>query len=94
MSEAPDFIEPPRLVDMTPEQASDFLEGIRMRRLVAVHYYQEVQAERARNQRAELDRKFGVLETRLQSCITKIDEQLEKAEGYFGKLAHLKLESM
>jgi hypothetical protein len=53
-----------------------------------------VQAERAKNQRAELDRKFGVLETRLQSCINKIDEQLEKAEGYFGKLAHLKLESM
>jgi hypothetical protein len=48
MSEAPDFINPPRLVDMTPQEATDFLEGIRMRRLVAVHYYQEVQAERAR----------------------------------------------
>lgn len=90
----PDFVEPIRLVDLSEEQQTDFLEGIRARRLVAVHYYEEVQRERAANKRAVLDNKFATLEKRLISCVTKIDEQLLKAQEYFTKLNHLKLEAM
>lgn len=90
----PEFVNPPRLRDMDDGQVIDFLEAIRARRLLAVHYYQEVQAARAENRRKELDRKYEVMETRIASCIAKIDDNLAKAEGYFSKLANLKLESM
>lgn len=90
----PAFVDPPRARDMEEGQVIDFLEAIRARRLLSVHYYQEVQAARKENRRKELDRKYEVLEARIASCIAKIDDNLAKAEGYFSKLAGLKLESM
>lgn len=90
----PDFVEPPQLCNMTEEQQAEFLMAIRARRMVAVQYHEQVKQERAANVKAELDRKFELIEKRLQSCITKIDTELEKVEGYFGRIRALRLEVM
>lgn len=92
--DVPAFVDPPTLVDMDEAAQTDFLDGIRARRLVAVMYYEEVQKARAANRREALDKKFENLERRVKSCIDKIDEQLLKAEDYFRRLNHLKLEAM
>lgn len=91
---APEFIDPPRLVDMDEAQQRDFIEAIRMRRLVAVHYHEEVQAAREANKRAILDGKYERLEKKLQSSLTKIDGEIQKMQDAFSKLNVLKLESM
>jgi hypothetical protein len=90
----PDFIEPQRFSQFTEDQQRDFLEQLRARRLIAVHYYERIKEERAANKRAELDRKFGVLEGKVKRCIEKIDDELVKVEAHFAKLAHLQLEAM
>lgn len=90
----PEFIEPPQLCNMTDEEQAEFLMGIRARRMVAVHYHDQVVMEREANCKAALDRRFEIIEKRLHSCITKIDAELEKVEGYFGKIRALRLEAM
>lgn len=86
-------INPPRLSEMTDEQVMELLTGIRARRMLAVHYFEEVQKAREENRKTKLLQRFKVLEDRIGSCLKRIDEDLLKVEGYFGKLAVLKVES-
>jgi hypothetical protein len=89
----PEFIEPPTIASMTEEQQTELLDAIRDRRMVAVTAWLAMQEERKRVHQETLGRKFDTQVKRIESAVQKIDEQLEKLQGYFARLNVLRMEA-
>lgn len=89
----PNFIEPTKLADLTDEEQEKLLDEIRTRRMIAVTLHLAVMEERKKVREVAYQKKYDTVIKRLQGCIDKIDEEITKFNGYYGKLRVLRLEA-
>lgn len=91
---APEFIEPKTLKDLTEEQQVELVEGIRVRRMVAVSQLLVMQEEKKKVTAVYLEVKFDKIINKLSKNIEKIDTELAKVEHLFTQYRALRLEAL
>lgn len=91
---APEFIEPATILQLTEEQQTELIESIRQRRLVAVTQYLQVQEEKKKVLATAYEVKYDRVAKKIARYIEKIDEEFAKLEAEFGKLKALRFEAL
>lgn len=89
---APQFIEPKTIFDMTEQQQTELLDGIRTRRLIAVTQYMQLVEEKKQAKSEAAQIRIGRLSERMAKSIEKIDKELEKLDDFIAKARVIRLE--
>jgi hypothetical protein len=90
---APEFIEPKTIRELSEEDQATLVQGIRDRRLIAVTQYLQAQEEKKQIKEAALAKKMDRCCDKIARYVEKIDIELAKIEGEFGKLRVIRFEA-